>query len=77
MKIVIAEKPSVGRELLKSSALQQKGTVILEGKGYSLLRIRAFAAAGTAPGVWVYRLEGQHSPMLPAKFKLGIRKDQD
>jgi len=75
MKIVIAEKPSVARELAKVFGATTKRDGYIEGKGYSFTW--AFGHLLQLAPPQEYGFVGwrrQHLPMLPKKFKLSVRK---
>ena len=75
MKIVIAEKPSVARELAKVFGATGKKDGYIEGKGYSFTWAFGHLLQLAPPqdyGFIGWRV--QHLPMLPQKFKLAIRK---
>ncbi|RZL43905.1 MAG: DNA topoisomerase III [Pedobacter sp.] len=75
MKIIIAEKPSVGRELAKVFGATTRKDGYIEGKGYSFTWAFGHLLQLAPPqeyGFIGWRV--QHLPMLPAKFKLSIRK---
>ncbi|WP_036679138.1 DNA topoisomerase III [Daejeonella oryzae] len=75
MKIVIAEKPSVARELAKVFGATSKKDGYIEGKGYSFTWAFGHLLQLAPPqdyGYYGWRV--QHLPMLPQKFKLAIRK---
>jgi DNA topoisomerase-3 len=75
MKVVITEKPSVARELAKVFGANQKKAGYIEGKGYSFTW--AFGHLLQLAPPQDYGFHGwrqQNLPMLPAKFKLAIRK---
>ncbi len=75
MKIVIAEKPSVARELAKVFGATTKKDGYIEGKGYSFTWAFGHLLQLAPPQEYGYiGWRRQHLPMLPAKFKLGIRK---
>ncbi len=75
MKIVIAEKPSVARELAKVFGATTKKDGYIEGKGYSFTWAFGHLLQLVPPQDYGYiGWRRQHLPMLPAKFKLGIRK---
>ncbi|MHA4895148.1 DNA topoisomerase 3 [Pedobacter sp. PWIIR3] len=75
MKIVIAEKPSVARELAKVFGATTKKDGYIEGKGYSFTWAFGHLLQLAPPQEYGYiGWRKQHLPMLPAKFKLGIRK---
>ncbi|RZM27606.1 MAG: DNA topoisomerase III [Pedobacter sp.] len=75
MKIVIAEKPSVGRELAKVFGATTKRDGYIEGKGYSFTWAFGHLLQLAPPQEYGYiGWRRQHLPMLPKKFKLGIRK---
>ncbi len=75
MKVIIAEKPSVGRELAKVFGATTRKDGYIEGKGYSFTWAFGHLLQLAPPqdyGFIGWRKE--HLPMLPAKFKLAIRK---
>lgn len=75
MKIVIAEKPSVARELAKVFGATGKKDGYIEGKGYSFTWAFGHLLQLAPPqdyGFYGWRI--QHLPMLPQRFKLAIRK---
>ncbi|RZK42323.1 MAG: DNA topoisomerase III [Pedobacter sp.] len=75
MKIVIAEKPSVGRELAKVFGATVKKDGYIEGKGYSFTWAFGHLLQLAPPQDYGFiGWRKQHLPMLPAKFKLSIRK---
>ena len=75
MKIVIAEKPSVGRELAKVFGATTKKDGYIEGKGYSFTWAFGHLLQLAPPQEYGFiGWRKQHLPMLPAKFKLAIRK---
>ncbi|TDO24036.1 DNA topoisomerase III [Pedobacter duraquae] len=75
MKIVIAEKPSVGRELAKVFGATVKKDGYIEGKGYSFTWAFGHLLQLAAPQEYGFiGWRKQHLPMLPQKFKLSVRK---
>lgn len=75
MKIVIAEKPSVGRELAKVFGATTKKDGYIEGKGYSFTWAFGHLLQLAPPQEYGFiGWRRQHLPMLPKKFKLAIRK---
>ncbi|TKB97759.1 DNA topoisomerase III [Pedobacter cryophilus] len=75
MKIVIAEKPSVARELAKVFGANQKKAGYIEGKGYSFTWAFGHLLQLAPPQDYgFYGWKQQNLPMLPQKFKLAIRK---
>ena len=75
MKIVIAEKPSVARELAKVFGATAKKDGYIEGKGYSFTWAFGHLLQLAPPQEYGFiGWRRQHLPMLPKKFKLGIRK---
>jgi DNA topoisomerase-3 len=75
MKVVIAEKPSVARELAKVFGANQKKAGYIEGKGYSFTWAFGHLLQLAPPQDYgFYGWKQQNLPMLPAKFKLAIRK---
>ena len=74
MKVIIAEKPSVGRELAKVFGATIRKDGYIEGKGYSFTWAFGHLLQLAPPqeyGFIGWRV--QHLPMLPAKFKLSIK----
>ena len=75
MKVVIAEKPSVARELAKVFGATTKRNGYIEGKGYSFTWAFGHLLQLAPPQEYGYiGWRRQHLPMLPKKFKLAIRK---
>jgi len=75
MKIVIAEKPSVARELAKVFGATTKKDGYIEGKGYSFTWAFGHLLQLAPPQEYGFiGWRRQHLPMLPLKFKLAIRK---
>lgn len=75
MKIVIAEKPSVARELAKVFGATTKKNGYIEGKGYSFTWAFGHLLQLAPPQEYGFiGWRRQHLPMLPQKFKLAIRK---
>jgi DNA topoisomerase-3 len=75
MKIVIAEKPSVARELAKVFGATTKRDGYIEGKGYSFTWAFGHLLQLAPPQDYGFiGWRRQHLPMLPSKFKLSIRK---
>lgn len=75
MKLVIAEKPSVGRELAKVFGATTRKDGYIEGKGYSFTWAFGHLLQLAPPQDYGYiGWRKQHLPMLPQKFKLAIRK---
>lgn len=75
MKIVIAEKPSVGRELAKVFGATTRKEGYIEGKGYSFTWAFGHLLQLAPPQDYGFiGWRRQHLPMLPVKFKLAIRK---
>jgi len=75
MKVIIAEKPSVGREIAKVFGATKKHDGYLEGKGYTFTWAFGHLLQLASPQEYGYHgWNVQHLPMLPAKFKLCLRK---
>jgi DNA topoisomerase-3 len=75
MKVIIAEKPSVGREIAKVFGATTKKDGYMEGKGYTFTWAFGHLLQLAAPQEYgYYGWNVQNLPMLPAKFKLAIRK---
>ncbi|OKS87331.1 DNA topoisomerase 3 [Mucilaginibacter polytrichastri] len=75
MKVIIAEKPSVAREIAKVFGANQKRDGYIEGKGYTFTWAFGHLLQLAPPQEYgFYGWSVQNLPMLPAKFKLSIRK---
>lgn len=75
MKVVIAEKPSVARELAKVFGATTKKNGYIEGKNYSFTWAFGHLLQLAPPQDYgFYGWRAQHLPMLPQKFKLAVRK---
>lgn len=75
MKVIIAEKPSVAREIAKVFGANQKRKGYIEGKGYTFTWAFGHLLQLAPPQEYgFYGWSVQNLPMLPAKFKLSIRK---
>ncbi|MFD2162989.1 DNA topoisomerase 3 [Paradesertivirga mongoliensis] len=75
MKVVIAEKPSVARELAKVFGATAKKDGYIEGKNYSFTWAFGHLLQLAPPQDYgFYGWRAQHLPMLPPKFKLAVRK---
>lgn len=75
MKVIIAEKPSVGREIAKVFGATTKKDGYIEGKGYTFTWAFGHLLQLAAPQEYGYfGWSVQNLPMLPPKFKLSIRK---
>jgi DNA topoisomerase-3 len=75
MKVIIAEKPSVAREIAKVFGASTKREGYIEGKGYTFTWAFGHLLQLAPPQEYgYYRWSVQNLPMLPAKFKLSIRK---
>lgn len=75
MKVIIAEKPSVGREIAKVFGATTKHDGYIEGKGYTFTWAFGHLLQLAAPQEYgYYGWSVQNLPMLPAKFKLCVRK---
>lgn len=75
MKVIIAEKPSVGREIAKVFGATTKHDGYLEGKGYIFTWAFGHLLQLAAPQEYgYYGWSVQNLPMLPSKFKLSVRK---
>lgn len=75
MKLVIAEKPSVGRELAKVFGATAKKDGYIEGKGYSFTWAFGHLLQLAPPQEYgFYGWRKENLPMLPQKFKLSVRK---
>jgi DNA topoisomerase-3 len=75
MKVIIAEKPSVAREIAKVFGATVKKDGYIEGKGYTFTWAFGHLLQLAAPQEYgFYGWNVQNLPMLPQKFKLSIRK---
>jgi DNA topoisomerase-3 len=75
MKVIIAEKPSVGREIAKVFGAITKKDGYMEGKGYTFTWAFGHLLQLAPPQEYGFRgWNVQNLPMLPQKFKLSIRK---
>ena len=75
MKVIIAEKPSVAREIAKVFGANTKREGYIEGKGYTFTWAFGHLLQLAPPQEYgYYRWSVQNLPMLPQKFKLAIRK---
>jgi DNA topoisomerase III len=75
MKVIIAEKPSVAREIAKVFGATIKKDGYIEGKGYTFTWAFGHLLQLAAPQEYgFYGWNVQNLPMLPQKFKLSIRK---
>jgi len=75
MKVIIAEKPSVAREIARVFGATQKREGYIEGKGYTFTWAFGHLLQLAPPQEYgYYGWSVQNLPMLPGKFKLSIRK---
>ncbi|MCR8556484.1 DNA topoisomerase 3 [Mucilaginibacter sp. BJC16-A38] len=75
MKVIIAEKPSVGREIARVFGATTKKDGYIEGKGYTFTWAFGHLLQLASPQEYgYYGWNVQNLPMLPQKFKLAIRK---
>ena len=75
MKVVIAEKPSVARELAKVFGATGKKNGYIEGKNYSFTWAFGHLLQLAPPQEYgFYGWREQNLPMLPERFKLSVRK---
>ncbi len=75
MKVIIAEKPSVARELAKVFGATNKKVGYIEGKDYSFTWAFGHLLQLAPPQDYgFYGWKKQNLPMLPQKFKLAVRK---
>jgi DNA topoisomerase-3 len=75
MKVIIAEKPSVAREIAKVFGATGKKDGYMEGKGYTFTWAFGHLLQLAAPQEYgFYGWNVQNLPMLPQKFKLSVRK---
>jgi DNA topoisomerase-3 len=75
MKVIIAEKPSVTREIAKVFGATTKKDGYMEGKGYTFTWAFGHLLQLAPPQEYgFYGWSVQNLPMLPPKFKLSIRK---
>ncbi len=75
MKVIIAEKPSVAREIARVFGANTKRDGYIEGNGYTFTWAFGHLLQLAPPQEYgYYGWSVQNLPMLPAKFKLAIRK---
>jgi DNA topoisomerase-3 len=75
MKVIIAEKPSVAREIAKVFGATTKRDGYMEGKGFTFTWAFGHLLQLAPPQEYGFYGWNVHNlPMLPAKFKLSIRK---
>lgn len=75
MKVIIAEKPSVAREIARVFGANTKKIGYIEGKGFTFTWAFGHLLQLAAPQEYgYYGWNIQNLPMLPPKFKLSIRK---
>lgn len=75
MKVIIAEKPSVAREIAKVFGATVKKDGYIEGKGYTFTWAFGHLLQLAPPQEYgFYSWNVRNLPMLPQKFKLSIRK---
>jgi DNA topoisomerase-3 len=75
MKVIIAEKPSVAREIAKVFGATTRKDGYLEGKGYTFTWAFGHLLQLASPQEYgFYGWNVQNLPMLPQKFKLAVRK---
>lgn len=75
MKVIIAEKPSVAREIAKVFGATSKKDGYIEGKGFTFTWAFGHLLQLAPPQEYGFYGWNVHNlPMLPAKFKLSIRK---
>lgn len=75
MKVVIAEKPSVARELAKVFGATNKQNGYLEGKGYTFTWAFGHLVQLAAPEAYGFKgWKLENLPMLPERFKLAVKQ---
>ncbi len=75
MKVIIAEKPSVAREIAKVFGANTKKDGYIEGKGFTFTWAFGHLLQLASPQEYGYhRWSVYNLPMLPSRFKLSIRK---
>lgn len=75
MKVIIAEKPSVAREIAKVFGASTKKDGYIEGKGFTFTWAFGHLLQLASPQEYgFYNWSVYNLPMLPARFKLSIRK---
>ncbi|TWR25397.1 DNA topoisomerase III [Mucilaginibacter achroorhodeus] len=75
MKVIIAEKPSVAREIARVFGATTKREGYIEGKGYTFTWAFGHLLQLAPPQEYgYYGWNVQNLPMLPSKFKLSVRK---
>lgn len=77
MKVIIAEKPSVARELAKVFGANTRKDGYIEGKGYAFTWAFGHLVQLAAPEAYGFKgWKIENLPMLPERFKLAVRKER-
>lgn len=75
MIAIIAEKPSVGREIARIAGATEAKDGYMEGNGYSVTWALGHLVQLALPGTYGYtRTSGDNLPLLPDPFQLVIRQ---
>ncbi|MGI4806464.1 MAG: hypothetical protein ACRYFL_16970, partial [Janthinobacterium lividum] len=75
MKLILAEKPSVARELARVFGATTRKDGYIEGKGYSFTWAFGHLVQLASPQAYGYNgWNRDNLPMLPERFKLAIRQ---
>ncbi|RZK48261.1 MAG: DNA topoisomerase III [Pedobacter sp.] len=75
MKVILAEKPSVARDLAKVFGATTRKDGYIEGKGYTFTWAFGHLLQLAPPQEYgFYGWRKEHLPIVPQKFKLAIRK---
>jgi DNA topoisomerase-3 len=77
MKVIIAEKPSVARELAKVFGASTRRDGYIEGKGYTFTWAFGHLIQLAAPEAYGFKgWKVENLPMLPERFKLAVRQEK-
>ncbi len=77
MIVIIAEKPSVGREIARVMNITGKGEGYLHGNGYAVTWAYGHLVGLALPGDYGYeRPQASDLPMLPEPWKLIVRRNK-
>lgn len=75
MKTVIAEKPSVAKDIAHILGANQKGNGYLSGNGYYVTWAFGHLVGLALPEVYGFKgFQQEHLPMIPTEFKLCVRQ---
>jgi DNA topoisomerase-3 len=75
VKVIIAEKPSVAREIARVFGATNKKDGYIEGQGFTFTWAFGHLLQLASPQEYgYYGWDSRNLPMLPGKFKLSIRQ---